>query len=75
MSKSGYKIRLGGTKEFVSKIDPTWARASPPGKVDFVEGWDNPLALVYGTYEDAKTAADEVGDIEGFHTSVELINE
>ena len=73
MSKSGYKIRLGGTNEFVSKIDPTWARASPPGKVDFVEGWDNPLALVYETYEDAKTAANEVGDIEGFHTSVELI--
>ena len=73
MSKSGYKIRLGGTKEFVSKIDPTWARASPPGKVDFVEGWDNPLALVYETYEDAKTAANEVGEIEGFHTSVELI--
>jgi len=73
MSKSGYKIRLGGTNEFVSKIDPTWARASPPGKVDFVEGWDNPLALVYETYEDAKTAANEVGDIEGFRTSVELI--
>ena len=73
MSKSGYKIRLGGTNEFVSKIDPTWARASPPGKVDFVEGWDNPLALVYETYEDAKTAANKVGDIEGFHTSVELV--
>ena len=68
-----YKIRHAGTNEFVSKIDPTWARASPPGKVDFVEGWDNPLALVYETYEDAKTAANEVGDIEGFRTSVELI--
>ena len=73
MSKSGYKIRLGGTNEFVSKIDPTWPRASPPGKVDFVKGWNNSLALVYGTYEDAKTAANEVGDIEGFRTSVELI--
>ena len=42
MSKSGYKIRLGGTNEFVSKIDPTWARA----KVDFVVGWDNGIMYI-----------------------------
>ena len=68
-----YKIRHAGTNEFVSKIDPTWPRASPPGKVDFVKGWNNSLALVYGTYEDAKTAADEVEEIEGFNSSVELV--
>jgi hypothetical protein len=68
-----YKIRLGGTSEFVSEIDPTYNRCSPPGKVEVVKGWDNPLALVYETYEAAKAAADEVEYIEGFHTSVELI--
>ena len=66
-----YKIRLGGTSEFVSEIDPTWPRACPPGKVEFVVGWDNPSALVYKTYEEAKAASDEVGNIEGFHTSIE----
>ena len=68
-----YKIRLGGTSEFVSEIDPTYARCSPPGKVEVVKGWNNPLALVYETYEAAKAAADEVGDIEGFHTTVEEV--
>ena len=68
-----YKIRLGGTNEFVSDIDPTWKCACPPGKVEFVKGWNNPSALVYETYEAAKAAADEVEYIEGFHTSVELI--
>ena len=68
-----YKIRLSGTNEFVSDIDPTWPRACPPGKVEVVKGWNNPLALVYETYEAAKAAADEVGYIEGFHTSIEEV--
>ena len=68
-----YKIRLGGTSEFVSEIDPTWPRACPPGKVEFVAGWDNPLALVYKTYKEAKAASDNVWNIEGFHTSIEEV--
>ena len=68
-----YKIRLGGTNEFVSDIDPTWKLACPPGKVEFVEGWNNPSALVYETYEGAIKAADKVLDIEGFHTTVEEV--
>jgi hypothetical protein len=68
-----YKIRLGGTSEFVSEIDPTWPRACPPGKVEFVAGWDNPLALVYKTYKEAKAASDKVWNIEGFHTSIEEV--
>ena len=68
-----YKIRLGGTNEFVSDIDPTWKCACPPGKVEFVKGWNNPSALVYETYEGAIEAADKVLDIEGFHTTVEEV--
>ena len=66
-----YKIRLGGTSEFVSEIDPTYARCFPPGKVEFVVGRDNPSALVFKNYEEAKAASDEVGNIEGFHTTIE----
>ena len=66
-----YKIRLSGTNEFVSDIDPTWKLACPPGKVEFVKGWDNPSALVYKTYKEAEAASDKVMDIEGFHTTIE----
>ena len=66
-----YKVRRSGTNEFVSEINPTWDRASPPGKVEFVEGRDNPLVLVYKTLEDAIGAVSQVQEIEGFHTVVE----
>ena len=66
-----YKIRLGGTNEFVSGIVPDWARASPPGIVYFVKGWDNPDAKVWENLEDAKIAEKEVWKIEGFHTTIE----
>ena len=42
-----YKIRLGGTNEFVSGIDPYASHCSPPGEVTFVEGWENPSAIVF----------------------------
>ena len=66
-----YCIRLGGTSEFVSKIDPTDPRCHPPGSVDFVEGWHHPDALTYGTFNEAKRASEEVWAIEGFHTTIE----
>jgi hypothetical protein len=69
-----FKIRIGGTSEFVSDIDPDWKLAWPPGKVDIVEGWDHPGATVYETMDAALEAADQVWEIEGFHTSIEVIN-
>jgi len=72
--KGPFKIRIGGTSEFVSDIDPDWKMASPPGKVEVVEGWDDRRALVYETMDVALEAADKVWDIEGFHTSIEVIN-
>ena len=68
-----YKIRLGGTNEFVSDIDPHASHCYPPGEVTFVEGWNNPSAIIYDTKEAAKTAAKKVWDIEGFHTTIEGI--
>ena len=72
--KGPFKIRIGGTSEFVSDIDPDWKMAWPPGKVEVVEGWDDLRALVYETMNAALEAADQVWDIEGFHTSIEVIH-
>ena len=69
-----FMIRIGGTSEFVSEIDPHYSRSWPPGKVEVVEGWENSGSLQFETMEEALTAADEVWNIEGFHTSIEVIN-
>jgi len=69
--KGPFTIRIGGTNEFVSDIDPEWKRAWPPGKVDVVKGWDNPKTLRFDTMDDAIKAAVLVWNIEGFHTSIE----
>jgi len=66
-----YKLRIGGSNDFVSMIDPYYERCSPPGKVDVVSGWDNPAAIIFDSLEAARKAADKVADIEGFHTSIE----
>ena len=66
-----YKLRLGGTNEFVSAIDPHGGNCYPPGEVKFVEGWDNPDAVVFLTKTSAQTAQNKVAEIEGFHTTIE----
>ena len=68
-----FMIRIGGTSEFVSEIDPHWKRSWPPGKVELVEGWGHSRALKFSTMDEALSAADQVWDIEGFHTSIELM--
>ena len=68
-----FKIRIGGTSEFVSEIDPDYKRCWPPGQVLVCEGWGNPKALTYPTLDEALHAADQVWNIEGFHTSIERI--
>ena len=68
--KGPFLIRIGGTREFVSKIVEVF-QAWPNGYVEIVEGWENPNALRFATMEEALVAADQVWNIEGFHTSVE----
>ena len=68
-----FTIRVGGTSEFVSDIDPHWKRACPPGKVEVVEGWDNTKILKFYTMDAAIEAAVSVWDIEGYHTSIEAL--
>jgi hypothetical protein len=41
--------------------------------VKFVEGWSNPAAIIFLTKTSAERAKDKVGEIEGFHTTIEEI--
>ena len=69
-----FVIRIGGTSEFVSNIDPEDLTSWPAGSVDTVEGWENSEALVYDAMDEALEAADLVWEIEGFHTSIESMS-
>jgi len=69
--KGPFVVRIGGTNEFVTNIDPNDPLKCPTGRVDFCIGWDNPESMVFLTIEAALCAADKVWDIEGFHTSIE----
>ena len=66
-----FAIRIGGTNEFVSKIDPDDSSCMPPGSVDLVEGRDHKDVLVFHSLEEAEAASKEVFEIEGFHNTVE----
>ncbi len=68
-----FTIRIGGTNEFVSNIDPEDPRSWPNGSIETVEGWEHPEALIYNTMDEALEAADLVCEIEGFHTSIEAV--
>ena len=63
-----YKVRLGGTNEFLSDID------READECKFVKGWNNPLALIFYTYDAAKSASEAISEIEGFHNSIEEID-
>jgi hypothetical protein len=41
--------------------------------VKFVEGWNNPAAIVFLSKTSAERAKDMVMEIEGFHTSIEEV--
>ena len=70
-----YKIRHNGTCEFVSGIVPAWAREDGEGGglVYFVDGWENPKAMIWETLEDARIAEKEVWEIEQFDTTIEPV--
>jgi hypothetical protein len=66
-----YKLRIGGTNDFVSKINATDPRCIPMGSVDTVHGWNHPHIKLFKSERSARIAGHMVMDIEGFHTSVE----
>ncbi len=69
-----WAIRIGGTSEFVSKIDPEDPRCSPPGDIETVAGWDHSDMLTFETEAAAELAAIQVQEIDGCHTSVERMS-
>lgn len=58
-----YKIRLGGTHKFVSSIGIDEAK--------FVDGWNNPAAIVFLTKTSAETAKKKLWEIDPLHTHLE----
>lgn len=66
-----YKIRICGTNEFVSKIEPKYAGCYPPGRVELVVGWSNIRVKLYPTLLGAQRAVKLVEKIEGFHCDIE----
>ena len=67
-----FALRLGGTNEFVSKIDPNDPKCFPPGSIETVSGWGNQSALYFDTLEDAVFAGELAWHAEGCHINVEV---
>ena len=70
-----FMIRVGGTNEFVTNIQAGYYSrwGSPELSVTLCEGCNNPDILSYQTMNEALEAANQVWEIEGFHTSIEVI--
>lgn len=68
-----FVIRIGGTSEFVSHIDPDAPHCYPPGDIETVPGWDNPLMLHFETREEAEVARRQAEEADGCHCCVEEV--
>lgn len=66
-----YKLRICGSNNYISRIDPEDNRCCPIGSTETVPGISNPNAIAWLTTGSAKAAAKTVEKIEGFHMSVE----
>ena len=69
-SSGPFRLRQGGSNDWVTKIDPDDPMCFPPGSADF---GDFDHALTYDTMDEALEAADVVWAVEGIHLSVERI--
>lgn len=66
-----FMLRIGGSNEFVSEIDPDCPSSWPPGRVEVVEGRSHSEAMRFPDMDGAIFAATQVWDIEGFHVIIE----
>lgn len=64
-------LRRGGTNDFVSEIIPDADYCSPPGDVNYVEGWTNPDMLTFTSLGEAEAQKKIVEYIDGCHISIE----
>lgn len=70
-ARGPFSIRIGGTNDFVSEINPDDRRRCPPGSVSLVQGRTHPDVLEFETLDLALVGADQVFSIEGFYNSIE----
>jgi hypothetical protein len=63
-----FRIRVGGSNDYVIKIDPDDRRCSPPGSVEYGAGCDG--AMVFDDFDEALSAAASVFEIDGVHVSI-----
>ena len=66
-----FALRIGGTNEFVSKIDADDPCCSRPGSIETVKGWDHENILFFDDACSALAAEDVVANIEGCSCSIE----
>ena len=72
-----FMIRVDGTNEFVANVQTGYYSrwGSPERSVTLCEGCNNPAILSYQTMNDALKAANQVWEIEGFHTLIEIMRQ
>ena len=66
-----YALRVCGSNDYVSKVDPKFAGCYPPGKVEYVPSFKVWAIKKYPTIVGAERAARLVGKIDGVHCDVE----
>ena len=71
-SKGPFSIRIGGSNDFVTKIDPDDRHVIPPGSGSLVQGRNHPDVIQFDILDEALDAASQVFQIEGFHNSIEM---
>jgi hypothetical protein len=74
LGNGSFALRIGGTNEFVSKIDPDDPSCFPPGSIETVSGWSNPNALYFDTLDAAWKAGAQAWNAEGCHISIEVMD-
>ena len=67
-------LRIGGTNEFISRIDPWDMRCVPRGSCTSVVGKFHPEVMAFERRIDAEDASTEVLRIEGFGCCVEVLH-
>jgi hypothetical protein len=70
-----FALRIGGTSEFVSKINLGDPSCFPPGSIETVNGWGNPNALYFDALDEALEAGEQAWNVDGCHISVETVDE
>ncbi len=69
-----YVLRVCGSNDFVSKINPNDTSCYPPGSVEYVPYFKTWAMKKYPTRVGAERAAKLVGKLDGVHCDVENVD-